>query len=324
MDAMQKNTAEFRDLSDDEIVRLIEGLDSISEGELGVAMLVACGARAIPMLREFLLHGTPRSIYVGRQRTVRAMAELGAASVLIEYLSQQKRIADPMVRYAEEAVENTAACSLARWQTDEAFATLLHVVERQNLPGAVEALGAFGRPEAAPALIRCLEDDVARPRAKDSLRRIGARINDHLVETVRSPEPGRANEYPGSLLRRTAALDILAEFDVTAEDWRRLRFLLFEDFPMLKVLASSIALRAGDEPDGKLGIQILLDHVSSQDWTVASEAGAILAKHFSQTKLAIHDRLHACESKDDLACRNISRALRALIRQAEHSRGDAA
>jgi len=57
---------------------------------------------------------------------------------------------------------------------------------------------------------------------------------------------------------------------------------------------------------------------------VPSEAGAILSKHFSQTKLAIHDRLHACESKDDLACRNISRALRALIRQPEHSRGDAA
>ena len=54
----------FERLSDDGIRELIESLSSLHEGELGVSMLVACGERAVPHLRDFLLHGRPSSVFV--------------------------------------------------------------------------------------------------------------------------------------------------------------------------------------------------------------------------------------------------------------------
>ena len=89
----------FQDLSDEEIQELVESLNSLHEGELGVAMLVACGKRAIPLLRRFLLHGKPSGIFVPRQRAVRALAELGAKDVLLEYLVFERHIADPMAAH---------------------------------------------------------------------------------------------------------------------------------------------------------------------------------------------------------------------------------
>jgi hypothetical protein len=57
-----KEASGFRNFSEIGIKRLIAGLDSVSEGELGVSMLVACGEHAVPPLRQFLVCGSPRSI----------------------------------------------------------------------------------------------------------------------------------------------------------------------------------------------------------------------------------------------------------------------
>jgi hypothetical protein len=102
----------FQDLSDEEIQGLVESLNSLHEGELGVAIVVACGERAIPLLRQFLLHGKPSGIFVPRQRALRALAELGAKDVLLEYLVFERHIADPVVAHGEEGVRNTAARAL--------------------------------------------------------------------------------------------------------------------------------------------------------------------------------------------------------------------
>jgi hypothetical protein len=76
----------FRDLSDGEVWQLVESLNSLHEGELGISMLVACGERAVPALRSFLLYGKPSGIFAPRQRAVRALAELGAKDTLLESL----------------------------------------------------------------------------------------------------------------------------------------------------------------------------------------------------------------------------------------------
>ena len=119
MNSMQKIPSGFQDLPDREIERIVEGLDSLLEGDLGVAMLVACGERAIPPLRQFLLHGKPSTVFVGRQRAVKALSELGASSVLLEYLTAPKTIEDPTLRYSEEAIENTAAREPAKWDQQQ-------------------------------------------------------------------------------------------------------------------------------------------------------------------------------------------------------------
>ena len=143
MAAFNKVAPEVRDLSEFEIERLIAGLDSVSEGELGVSLLVSCGEHAVPPLRRFLLFGPPKSVYVGRQRAVRALGELGAVSVLIEYLTAEKRISDPMLRYSEEAVENSAAHELQHGRRKRSSTLCCRSSSRRPLRGAVEAIGTY-------------------------------------------------------------------------------------------------------------------------------------------------------------------------------------
>jgi hypothetical protein len=64
-------------VADPQIERLISGVDSLIEGELAAAMLVARGACAVPYLEHFLLAGSPRTIAVPRCRAVRALGGTG-------------------------------------------------------------------------------------------------------------------------------------------------------------------------------------------------------------------------------------------------------
>jgi hypothetical protein len=60
------------------IDRLVDGLFSLTDGELSVAALVGIGEPAIPALRRVLLEGKPSTVYLPRQRVVRVLGELGA------------------------------------------------------------------------------------------------------------------------------------------------------------------------------------------------------------------------------------------------------
>jgi hypothetical protein len=72
-------------------------------------MLVACGERAVRTLRDYLLYGKPSSIFMPCQRAVRALAELGAKDILLEYVAAKKSAADLVVAHGEEAAKRTAA-----------------------------------------------------------------------------------------------------------------------------------------------------------------------------------------------------------------------
>jgi len=164
----------FRDLPDEEIEALVQSLNSLHEGELGVDMLVACGERAIEPLRRFLLHGKPSGIFVPKQRAVKALAELGAKEVLLDYLAFDEQIADPVAAHGEEAVKNTAARALGAWHTEDVYQALLRALRHRRLHGVIEALGEFpGRAEAVPELVAALEDDFCRSSAEDVLRNLG-------------------------------------------------------------------------------------------------------------------------------------------------------
>jgi HEAT repeat protein len=126
---------------DDEIRRAIEELNSLLDGERAVSKLIALGEAAKPALREFLLKGKPRGIYQPRRWAVEALAGLGAKDALLEYLRMSKRIADPVVRMGEEAVENEAARQLGAWRTGEVFEALLDVARERRRAGVLEALG---------------------------------------------------------------------------------------------------------------------------------------------------------------------------------------
>ena len=72
------------------IARLWKGCSRCIEGELGVAALVGEGERAVPALRRVLLEGAPSTVYLPRQTSGRTLGEIGAFSVLREYLLKRQ------------------------------------------------------------------------------------------------------------------------------------------------------------------------------------------------------------------------------------------
>jgi HEAT repeat protein len=317
MSAGHKEASESRNLPEPEIERFIAGLDSISDGELGVSLLVAYGEQVVPPLRRFLLWGRPKSVYVGRQRAVQVLGQLGAVSALIEYLLAEKQIPDPVLRYSEEAVENSAARELRLWQTEEVFDALLLVIRQRPLRGAVEAIGAFGRKEAVPALIECLEDDIARPSAEEALKLLRGMAIEDLITALRSPEPSAAHELPGSLLRRQSALRVLSAGALSLSQWERLRFLLYDRDPLLSVRAAGIALSVGQQFDTAFAVRALMDQLMASEWSVVAETEQVLVENYDRTCNAVASEIRNRRNVGTPESRKVLARLQAIVRKGE-------
>ncbi|HTT19682.1 MAG TPA: hypothetical protein VMG82_12075, partial [Candidatus Sulfotelmatobacter sp.] len=268
------------DLSLQEIDELVRSLNSLSEGELGISMLVACGERAVPALRSFLLYGRPSGIFTPRQRAVRALAELGAKDTLLEYLTADLPSPDPVIAHGEEAVKNTAARSLASWKTDDVFYALLNVLERHRLTGAIEALGEFQRAEAVPALVLTLEDAFCRSFAEDALLKIGVPARTALIDAARTPDPSGSNESATSRSRRRSALRLLQNLEFTARDWPLLAALLYDRNAEIAARTGMIALKFGNEQEQKIATRRLIQALSTADWLLQGEIESSLDEHF--------------------------------------------
>ncbi len=238
-----------------------------------MAALVAVGEPSIPVLRQVLLEGKPSTVYLPRQHVVRVLGELRAFSALSDYLLREKNIPDPELRLAEEAVENTAARELGRSQSDETFYVLRAVAATRKLPGAVESLAGFRRDAAAPVLVAALESDFCRNVAADGIRLIRAAALPYLIESVRSPEPSRAEETPSSLRHRRAALALLADNELDAKHWEALEFLLYETDEWLQSCVAKIAFRLSKS---EVAFRILVDHLSSHDWVLVDDIAQFL------------------------------------------------
>ena len=78
-----------------EVSRLLARLQSLVDGPSAIEELAACGPRAIPPLREFLLSGRVASVPQPRMWAVEALARLEARDVLIEYLQAPSLVTDP-------------------------------------------------------------------------------------------------------------------------------------------------------------------------------------------------------------------------------------
>lgn len=271
------------------IDRLVEGLFSLTDGELSMAALVGIGGPAIPALRRVLLEGKPSTVYLPRQRVVCVLGELEAFSALCDYLLRQKDIRDPELRLAEEAVENTAARELGRSQSEESFHVLQAVATTRKLPGAVEALAQFHRAEAAPVLVAALESDFCRSAAVDGIRLIRVAAVPYLIDSVRSPEPSRMEESPSSLRRRRAALSLLAEQEMESRYWPLIEFLLHESDEWLQSCVAKIGFRlSGSESY----LRILLRHLTSNDWVLVDDIAQFFREHMSAVRGLIVQELN--------------------------------
>lgn len=277
--AKTKSGQAFRDLPDEEIEALVLSLNSLNDGELGIDMLVACGERAIAPLRRFLLQGKPSGIFIPRQRAVRAIAELGARQILLDYLAFDGPIPDPVAAHGEEAVKNTAARALRAWHTADVYETLRHVLQKRHLHGVIETLGEFGRPEVVPEFVAALEDDFCRSSAEDALRKLGDIAHSALIDAARTPKPSGDHETPASRSLRRSALRLLESLPLLVQDWRQVAVLLHDSDPEIAARAAAIALAVADRENQELAAKRLIEVLPAVDWLLQGEIQEWLVRH---------------------------------------------
>jgi hypothetical protein len=298
--------------SEKQIRDLVLDLESLRGGAFASAALVGCGARAIEPLRAFLLQGKPRGIFQPRQLAVETLAELGAREVLIKYLRQARTITDPVVRFSEAAVESTAARALSRWRTEEVYRTLKNLADTSLLPGLVEALGEFGRPETIPYFLWALGDGECREPAEQALRKLGQAVRPELVNVAKTPNPSAADEIPSSRIRRRQVLRILADGRTSAAEWQSLKSLLNDVDPEIVITCAHMALECGLPPDQQQAVQKLIELLPRVDWFLKTEARSFLAEHFEVARGQIEQEITRRNSASDKE-RALDIVLRVLV-----------
>jgi hypothetical protein len=298
---------------DQEVRRLLVCLQSLVDGESAISELAACGPRAIPPLREFLLSGRITSVPQPRMWAVEALALLGARDVLIEYLQAPNRGADAQLQFAEDAVKNTAGRRLSAWRDNETFEILREFSMGRNLPGVIETIAEFERPEAIPCLDRALEDDMCRIAAEDGLRRLGHAARPALVLSAVTSLPKAGDETPSSLCRRRSALRLLTAIGVDRQSWAELRQLLTERDPEVVARLAQIAASVPNHADRATAAAGLVATLGCLPWFVAQEAEEALVALAPQSVPAIDAELFRRSSKAPLA-RASDEVLRTLMR----------
>jgi HEAT repeat protein len=296
-----------------EVERLVQNLNSLTEGEKTVGKLMAYGRLAIEPLRRFLLEGRPSVVYQPRRWAVEVLAGLGAKDTLIEYLKRKKAIRDAAIRFGEEPVENAAARALCRWPTEDVFQILLEVSRRRSQLGLVEALGRFRRTQAIPYFIHALEDDICRSAAEEALRKLGAGASPALVEAALTRIPSPEEERPSSARRRTSALQVLSETELTGETWQSLRSLINDPHSGVVIAVCNIAAALGDHQDRVAAIRRLLEILPSADWFGGEEIGNCLTILYKDGSDILEAELAKRNSLPDEQ-RVMDRALRTLLR----------
>jgi len=311
----------FRDRSEERVQGLVDRLNSLKDGDLAVAELAACGKRAVEPLRRFLLYGRPSGIYQPRQLAVEVLAELGAKDVLLEYLASGKHISDPVDRYGEEAVENTAARLLAGWRDEDVYNALLRLLRRKPMPGVIETLGEYRRPGTIPDFIGALGDDIARGPAEEALRKVGETAHRALLDAALAPVPSAADESPSSLLRRASALRLLAERNLSAEELRNLAALTCDRDPEIAARACWIALLVAEDSCRRLAVRRLVEVLPEVDLFLQTEMEGWLLRRFDSARIVIDEEI-ACRQPATEAVRSPDKVLRFLLAVKRRAEGE--
>lgn len=285
---------------ENDIELLIDGLNNLHDGERFVGRIVAIGEKAVPHLRKYLLEGNPSHIYQPRQRAIMALADLGAREVLIEYLSTPKCINDPDTRLGEEAVESTAARMLARWRTDEVFDFLLHIAHTRRLPGVIETLSLFQRPEPVPLYIKALMDDFSRSAAEEALKRTGIPAKPALMKALDEQYYSNDTASPSRILQRRSILRVMENLPIKVEDWPVLKKMLDDDDAEISTLAGCIAMKIPNLPQKKSIVKRLIRNIPRSNWSIEITIEDCLVRFYDIAKEEIQEQI----SKREKAAKN--------------------
>lgn len=276
------------------LLRALADLRALAYTDRGVLEAIACGEVAVPPLRTLLFAPEPSGLFAPRCAAVAALAALRAEDVLIDFLAAPHQIADPVARVGTEAVMSCAARALMRSEDPRLPALLRHLAETRLLPGAIEWLGAHGRIEALPCLIRALGDDVAWPSAITALHSLGAVAVPALWRAAIDPSPDRDHETDTSRRRRRAALAVLRDIgaDPGAAPAGALQRLADDGDPGISTAALCWQLDADPAADRRAVALRLVAALDGDDIAVRYDIESCLKRHarLAQSLLTEMDR----------------------------------
>ncbi|HTZ56874.1 MAG TPA: HEAT repeat domain-containing protein [Acidobacteriaceae bacterium] len=260
------------------IERLIRALDSLTDGELAVDVLICHGREAIEPLAEFLLYGDPRTIAIPRVRAVRALGGLDARDVLLSYFDGVAQPKDPVVLFAEDAVRSQVARELARWRSEEIFQAILKAAKQRATTGLIETLGEFARQEAIPLLFENLEDDLCRGAAFSALMKTPGATREYAILTLRRKTRTKIDGQAAAGTRRGVAR-LLRKLKIDPPEWRDVSALLQDDDPTVVISAAAMGFCAAEEEEFPEIVKALLRVARRVNWLEEDEMITLLEEH---------------------------------------------
>jgi hypothetical protein len=265
-------------LSSSQIARLVRALESLTDGELAVDLLIAAGERSILPLEEFLLGGKARTIALPRCRAARALGGLRARGTLLSYFARVDLPADPVVLFAEDAVRSAVAHELLRWREDEVFYALLKAARQRATVGLVESLGEFRRSDAIPVLFEILEDDLCRDAAFEALCKIPEDARHYAILSLREGA-GAGLVGAASSRRRRATAELFRKLGISRGDWQDVAKFLEDEDPTVIICAATVGFQVAP-PEELRGIVNALFRVAPKlNWLQEDEVVHLLDEH---------------------------------------------
>lgn len=266
-----------------------------------VSEVVAFGKPAVPALRALLFQREPSGLFQIRCRAVEALAALRAYDVLVDFVNNHEATADPIECLGDDAVINAVAQGLKRLHDERVFRLLLHLAQRAALTGVIDALGAYRRVEAIPALIAALEDDASRGSAEAALVKMGRAARTALIMSARQRRPSPGCESESSLRRRRSALKLLGLIGTSRRTWPELRGLVQDKDPKLSFLACRLGLPNAPAVELHDIVARLLSLWAGADWMLRDEIEQSLVAHFDKLSRILVQYVGAaspCPSRD--------------------------
>jgi hypothetical protein len=265
-------------LSSSQIARLVRALESLTDGELAVDLLIAAGERSILPLEEFLLGGEARTIAVPRCRAARALGGLRARGTLLSYFAKVDLPADPVVLFAEDAVRSAVAHQLLRWREDEVFYALLKAARQRATVGLIESLGEFCRSDAIPVLFEILEDDLCRDAAFAALCKIPEESRHYAILSLREGA-GASLVGAASSRRRRATAELFRKLGISRGDWQDVAQLLEDEDPTVIICAATVGFRVAPQEKFRGIVSALFRVAPKLNWLQEDEVVRLLDEH---------------------------------------------